>query len=249
MKPQKIHIICLPYSGGSAFAFQPLAEYWPKSWKVTTLSFPGRGRRIDEPLVYSMEELVNDCWDQIKENLNQPYVLFGHSLGSTLAFLLAHKALENNTPLPMHLFFSGTKGPSALIEKPYRYLFNKEDFKAKLQSYGGISEEILNDDVVFDFFGNIIRADFQAVETWQYAKQPLLDIPATVINGTKEEIAESDIQLWQKEFLVNVDFVKLEGNHFFLFAHAKEFVEILQKHLENTIEKYNEEALHESRTF
>lgn len=232
---QNIQLICLPYSGGSAAAFQPLIKYWPASWKVATLSFPGRGKRIRDPLVYTMEELVEDSWQQLKKNLQPPYILFGHSLGSILAYLLAHKAREEGEPLPLHLFLSGTEGPSVPQKKPYRYLFSKAAFKEKLKSYGGISAEILEDKDAFDFFEPFIRADFQAIETWQYFKKMSLNIPATVVTGTEEDMTEEEIEQWQKEFSSKVTFDKMKGNHFFLFDNAQQFVQLMQKKLQETL--------------
>ncbi|MFK7983171.1 MAG: thioesterase II family protein [Saprospiraceae bacterium] len=232
-----MQLICLPYSGGSSFAYQPLAAYWSKSWKVTTLILPGRGQRIGEPLVVNMEDLVNDCWQQIKNHLEQPYAFFGHSLGSRLAYLLAHKAREEGCSLPVHLFLSGTKGPSVPPTTPYRYLFSKTAFKNKLEEYGGISEELLNNADAFDFFEPIIRADFQAIETWKYYQKAALNIPTTVITGTAEEMTEKEVQKWQQEFSTKVAFIKMKGNHFFLFNHPQQFVALMQNHLQETLSK------------
>lgn len=228
---RSIQVICLPFSGGSGYAFQPLAKYYPENWEVKTITFPGRGQRIREALLYNMEDFLEDSWQQIKDLLHEPYVLFGHSLGGTLAYLLAHKAKKEGYPLPLHLILSGTEGPSVPTKTPYRYLISKADFKAKLISYGGISDEILNDEAAFDFFEPIIRADFQVIETWQYQEQPKLSIPITVITGTEEDMTQAEIQLWQKEFSNPIRFKQMSGNHFFLFEQPKAFVEIMKQAL------------------
>jgi len=225
-------IICLPYAGGSGFAFQSLEPFWPKSWKIKTLTYPGRGQKIEDALLYKMEELVEDCWLQIKDIIHTPYLLFGHSLGGRVAYLLAHKAKQNHKNLPTHLFISGTYGPSVLSKKPYRYSLPKMELKAILKNYGAIQEEILNDEDAFDFFEPIIRADFQVAETWQYSKKEKLSIPTTVITGTEEDMKESEILLWQKEFDLEVNFKKLSGNHFFLFDHAAKMVQLIEKQAE-----------------
>jgi surfactin synthase thioesterase subunit len=232
---QTIHFICVPYSGGSSFAYQRLVPYVPKNWKMTTLAFPGRGQRIREPLIYDLENLVQDSWQQLKDFSKEPYILFGHSLGATLAWLLVHKAMEEKSTLPVHLFLSGTDGPSNPPRLPYRYLLPKEDFKVKLKTYGGIPDEILNDEMAFAFFEPILRADFRAVETWKYTRKALLNIPATVITGTEEGIPEPNIRLWQKEFTSQIAFEKVDGNHFFLFENSQQFVDLLKRHLVNSL--------------
>jgi len=132
IKRRKVQVICLPFSGGSGFAFQPFTNYYPEYWNVITLTYPGRGQRIMEPLLRRMKDLVTDSWQQIKAQLIPPYVFFGHSLGSTLAYLLAHEARKEGYPLPLHLILSGTDGPSVPSSIPYRYLFPEQEFKAKL---------------------------------------------------------------------------------------------------------------------
>lgn len=232
---ESIQLICLPYAGGSAYCFQPLTEFWPENWRVSTISYPGRGERMGASLVYDMESLVEDCWIQIKGKIDKPYAILGHSLGSCLTYLLAHKIELENGPAPIHLFLSGTDAPSTPVETPYRYLLSKKAFQEKLLSYGGISNEILNNAEAFDFFEPIIRADFQAVETWKYKKRGRLTIPATIITGTEEKMKAADIQRWQDEFDTKIKFNKLPGNHFFLFEHPKAFVDIIAKDLKHTL--------------
>lgn len=195
------------------------------------MTYPGRGRRIKESLLLTMEALVEDSWRQIEASLYRPYVLFGHSLGATLAYLLAHKVRQECRPAPLHLILSGTDGPSVAPDFPPRYLFSKADFKDKLKSYGGIADELLNDEAAFDFFEPILRADFQIVETWTYTEKPKLDIPASVITGTEEDMTEAEIRSWQKEFNTQVDFKKMDGRHFFLFENPKAFVDLVQQQI------------------
>ena len=232
---EKLQLICLPYSGGSSFAFQPLAAYWPKNWQVFTATYSGRGHRIGEPLLMNMSDLLQDTWKQIKALVQKPYVLFGHSLGSTLAYLLAHKAIDEGYLPPKHLFLCGTDAPSILPKLPYRYLYSKKDFKTELNSYGGISKEILNDENAFDFFEPIIRADLQTVETWQYIERQPLNICATIITGTEETMKEAEILTWQKEFSTEVVFKKMKGKHFFLFDNPRQFVDLLRGELQKKV--------------
>lgn len=219
-----IQFFCLPYAGGSEFAFRPLAKYCPPSWNLSTLAYPGRGRRAEEPLVYTLEALVEDCWQQIKNQLQEPYVLFGHSLGARIAYLLALKIRATASPSPVHLILSGLAGPSVPMKASLRHLLPKTAFKSELKNYGGMPKAILNDEDAFSFFEPIIRADFQAIETWHYQAQPPLSMAATIITGTTDNMTEADIQLWQKEFSKPLNFERIAGNHFFLFEQPSTFI-------------------------
>ncbi|MEI6412345.1 MAG: thioesterase domain-containing protein, partial [Bacteroidota bacterium] len=104
-------------------------------------------------------------------------------------------------------------------------------FKAKLKSYGGFDAEILENEEAYEFFEPIIRADMQALETWQYQAQTPLDIPATVLSGTNEDITEAELRAWSLEFSGEIQFEVFEGDHFFLFEHAEAFSNILKQRL------------------
>lgn len=229
---QKLRVICLPYAGGSATAYQPLRAFWPKHWEISTLELPGRGRRLNEPLLTDLDALVEDCWQQISFLTDSPYVLFGHSLGATLAYLLTHRIRARNGTLPVQLILSGTDAPSIPAKQPYRYQFTRSELKTELKKYGGMPAEVLEDQEFFDFFTRIIRADLKAIETWIYHQRPPLKVPACVITGTQEEMSPSEVHQWQEEFLNPVKFIQLPGRHFYLFEQAAAFVELLASQAE-----------------
>jgi len=129
------------------------------------------------------------------------------------------------------LFLTGTDGPSVSYDLPFRYLLPKPSLQETLKSYGGISEELLENEEAFNFFEPIIRADFKVIETWQYQMFNPLDIPASVITGTLEGMSTRDIQAWQKEFSQPIDFLKLPGKHFFPFENPREFIKTLSNQL------------------
>ena len=230
---RSIKLFCFPYAGGSGYSFQPFDKYWPKNWEVKTITYPGRGHRFEEALLNNMDALLEDAWKQIEKE-TPPYVFLGHSLGSTLAFLLAHKAKAVGKQ-PVHIFLSGTGAPSYSDrnEEDQNYLLPKSAFKSLLKSYGGISNEILEEAAAFNIFEPIIRTDFQIVETWEYEDLPKLDIPATIITGTNEDLSDLEILHWKKEFCSNVRFIKMRGNHFYLFDAPEQFVNIIKGQLQN----------------
>lgn len=61
---------------------------------VSTFELPGRRRRFAQPLLRDCNEMARDLLRQMRPQLDQPYVLFGHSLGSLLAYLVARLARQ-----------------------------------------------------------------------------------------------------------------------------------------------------------
>lgn len=232
-----IQLIYLPYAGGGSHYYDNISSAL-KSIQTANLKInifevvlPGRVFRYQEPLPKTMEGQVADVWTQIKHLTNQPYAIFGHSMGSLLAYLCTHKAISVGTKTPIALFLSGLKAPSYLSANQKKHLLSYQDFKAKLKSYGGINQEILDDDSIFSFFEPMIRADFEAVETWHYETKPKLDIPTTVLAGTKEEFTDEALNAWQQEFKNKIDFVRLEGDHFYINHHTQKIAQIIQEQI------------------
>lgn len=232
MNKNKIRIWGLPFAGGGGHSFRTLEPHLNSAvLEFRTLELPGRGQRYAEPLLKSAEALAEDCWQQMYPHLQTPYVLFGHSMGSLLAYLLCHKISAKNYPLPERVFLSGRGGPGSSRREAQRYLQSKAALKDTLRNYGGIDDQILNEDAYFDFFEPIIRADFQVVETWEYVPKAPLNIPATVLGGTEEDITLEEYLGWQDVFLDPIDLKLFPGGHFFLFEHAQEFSEYIEHSL------------------
>lgn len=232
---QKIHttttLICLPFAGGSAHSFRPLEEHLGSFCRIKCVELPGRGWRFEEPLLRSADALAADAWEQIKPWTSGPYALLGHSMGGLLAYLVVHRARQAGRRLPVHLFLSGREGPSVPEDEDLRYLLPYDAFKAKITGYGGLPKEIWHDDEIFTFFVPIIRADFEAVETWRYRPRPRLNVPATVLTGTEEDMTEEEIRAWQKEFSGEVHFEYFPGGHFFIFEQAEAVAAVIRRRL------------------
>ena len=230
-----VTLICLPFAGGNKYSYRDFSTKMPSFIKISVLEYPGRGTRLREPLVQDMGLLVNDLYDQIRANMpEQDYAIYGHSMGGLAAYLLTIKLLENGHKPPMHIFITGTTGPSAVsrIEKK-RHLMEKEAFLAEIKELDGMPEEILENEELLHYFEPILRSDFAASENYVHVDRPPLNIPITVITGTGEDMEASDIQLWQKETNFAVDFKRMPGKHFFIFQHTYKIIEIISRKVVN----------------
>lgn len=226
-------LICFPYAGGGAQAFGPLLPFLEETLAVKEVQLPGRGVRFHEPLLDDISSIAEDVWKQVEGCLQPPYYLFGHSMGSLLAYITVHRIRRLGLPAPMHIFLSGRQAPSVPlpIEEQETYRLPRAEFKAKLQDYGGMHREILQNDEIFSFFEPIIRADFKALQAWEYQSQPLLEVPATILRGEADRITELDMQAWQLEFAKPIQMQTFLGGHFFLFEQAEKIAAIIQTSL------------------
>lgn len=230
---KNLYLFCLPFAGGNKYSYREFIEKAPLFLKPHSLEYPGRGSRIKEPLISDINVLVEDLYEQLKNIADRnEYAMYGHSMGGLLTYLLTIKMIKNNLRPPVHLFITGTTGPSAISRKEKaRHLMEKNDFIQEIKDLNGMPDEILQSEEMLHYFEPILRSDFQASENYIYEDHAPLDIPFTVITGTQEDMEIEDIELWQNETTFPVDFKKLPGNHFFILKYSREIMEIISKKL------------------
>lgn len=214
-----MHLITIPFAGGTSFSFRPIQNYLDQSIQVTSVEFPGHGTRFREPLINDLHSLVEDIYAQLPIN-GTPFALWGHSMGGIAAYLLAHLIRFHNRPLPIHLFISGSSAPSIPRREKSVYCLPRDAFIEKLNTYGGVPKEVLEETELMDLFLPVLRADFQALETYQYINTTPLPIPITAMYGNQEEINEKDVLAWQQESSLPLILKRYEGKHFFIFENA-----------------------------
>ncbi|MBL6449342.1 thioesterase [Fulvivirga sp. 29W222] len=224
-------VICLPFAGGSKYSFKEFEDYNCEGIDVVTLDYPGRGGRMREPLLSETVAIAHNLLPQAKALIgNEDYVVYGHSMGATVGFELVHFLMNAGLPQPAHLFVSGATGPAA-FSRTVRNWHNlpKDELLKILKDLNGMPEEILNNDEFFDFYEPIIRADFKAVESYAYKKRQPLNIPITVMNGTREPFDEQEVKLWGDETVFPVEYMKMEGHHFFIFDHVSTIINTIRE--------------------
>lgn len=233
---EKVKLFCLPFAGGNKYSYQPYVQLAPDFLEIIPLELPGRGARIKEDLLTNLDLLVNDAFNQIKDHLSEPYAIYGHSMGSIMGYLLTKKIIESGLDQPLYLFLTGCTAPCLIYEKDIpRHSLPKDEFIERLRDLGGCPEEILNDDSLMSFFEPILRADFEAVESYFYQETEPFDIPITVINGLDESIPYEDALHWQAETSEKIEVRQFPGGHFFIFDFPVEIVKIISRKLNSKV--------------
>jgi surfactin synthase thioesterase subunit len=227
----KINLIALPFAGGNRYCYRRLEQLLPTFIKLVALEYPGRGTRIREGLLTDIDLIVEDLYNQLRQLPNEKYAIYGHSMGGLLACLLTRRTIRGGLSAPVHLIITGTTGPSARSEDRKRHLLGKKEFLQEIRHMQGSPDEVLADEDVLEYFEPILRADFQASETYVHSKSDPLDLPFTIITGTEEDMTPQDVHAWQKESSLKVDFRRLPGKHFFIFDWPEKVAEIIARKL------------------
>ena len=229
---KKINVFCFPFAGGNKYSYRSFQQHAASELNIIPLEYAGRGSRSTVPLMSDIHEMAFDTYHQIKQMIREEdYVIYGHSMGAIVAFECLHLAIAEKQRLPLHFFASGAIGPSSKSRQTRNwYQLPRDQFIAKLKELEGCPEEIFSHPELLDFIEPIIRSDFRAMETYQYIKRPLLELPLTVITGTEEKMSEEELLLWTDETSYEVEFKKMKGKHFFIFGDLKNNIPQLITH-------------------
>lgn len=221
-------LYCLPYAGGNAYSYRALESHLAPGCRIAGVELPGRGRRTQEPLSFSMEALAGDVFAQLRPHLERGrYALFGHSMGAALAYLCLHRIKAAGLPYPEAVFLSGKRAPS-FVERKARHLLPRDEFVDVLRDLGGCPPELLQEKELLDYFEPILRADFQAVETWEPLKQPPLPVPLVVFRGLDDEVSRDEALAWKQETSAGFQLHEFDGDHFFIQRHWPKIARLIE---------------------
>ncbi|MFF4244636.1 thioesterase II family protein [Streptomyces sp. NPDC001822] len=212
-----VRLFCLPYAGGAASAY----ARWPASFggevEVCGIELPGRQSRFGEQPYTRMGTLVDALASAIEPELGLPYALFGHSMGSLVAFELARELRRRGITGPQVLFVSGGPAPQSRQARPR--VHDREDAVVidRMRSLGGISEEILAERELMELLLPTIRADFELIDTYAYRPGLPLACPVVAFSGTEDrDVPAARVRLWGEHTSAAFSHHELPGDHFFL---------------------------------
>ena len=221
-------IFFIPYAGGSRYSYFPFSNRKTDSVDVITVELPGRGTRYKDALQTDIHLIVDDLIDQIKNDLDSHYAIFGHSMGALVAFLLSRKLLSLNLSIPSHLFLSGCKSPNAMGVGDKRYLLPREEFINEVVRIDGDKGNIFRDERILEVFEPILRADIEAIDTYNHHHTVPLPIQFNVFAGTEDLIEDHELTSWRDNTIFPIDLVKLSGGHFFIFDHVEKIMSTIE---------------------
>lgn len=189
---------------------------------VTTINYPGRGSRVRETLLTEIEDLVDDCFEQVLMLMpsDDNYIIYGHSMGALIGFLVCKRLKKLDYKQPLKLVVSGHKAPKYPRDKKISHLPD-DLFWEEVTRYGGVPDDLAQYPDLIKFFIPILKADFQTIEAYEHQYERALHIPIDVFYGSDESITYETATDWELETTNTVTVRELKGNHFFIYPHKE----------------------------
>ena len=225
-------LVCLPFAGGGSNSFRNWVQFLPKQIELLAIEIPGRGQRLREPLRTRMDELVPDIASSLSKELDRPFALFGHSMGTLLGIELSHHLREEYQLEASHLFFSGRGAPQLPSKEKQIHQLPEDEFVKQIRNYNGTPKDVLNHQELMELMIPILRADFEVCETYSYSERPKLSCPLSVYGGLQDSAAPREsMQAWAKLTEGPFNLRMFPGDHFFILNNTHTLLSSLLKDL------------------
>ncbi len=218
-------LFIFPYAGGSPAAF---TKWTANNIETHIAHYPGRGSRFNEPAIKRLDVLVEHLLREIHPLLDKPFAFFGHSMGGLIAFELARSFRRLNLPRPTRLFISACGAPHIPGPNPSIHALPDDDFLEALKKFNGIPSEILNHPEALKILLPILRADFEAVETYRCTDGEPFELPIAVFGGLDDpRISREQLEGWAKQTTSRFESRYFPGGHFFINESRNAILEFL----------------------
>jgi surfactin synthase thioesterase subunit len=218
--------VCFPHAGGSASYYYALSELLAPAVEICALQYPGRQDRRSQPGIEKLSELADQASAAIAGLDDRPLALFGHSMGSTLAFEVALR-LQERGRCPVTLFASGYPAPSRLRGGN---VHRRDDagVVAELRLLAGTDPAWLEDPDLLAAFLPPIRSDYTAIETHPRDPGSTVECPITMFVGDNDpHTTLAEARAWQEHTSEPFDLQIYSGGHFFLDDHWQQVADAI----------------------
>jgi surfactin synthase thioesterase subunit len=183
--------------------------------EIVAVAYPGRERRITEPLVGSVAELADGVLPALLADVDRPFALFGHSLGALVAHAVAAR-LAGLGAGPAHVFVSGS-APPGTTSSPFTHTLPDAEFLAELTALQDSQDEVLSDPEVAAILLPTLRADIRAAELWSLTTGPKLSCPVTAFAAARDRMSPpEELRLWEPFAPAGFSCLELDGDHMFV---------------------------------
>ncbi|WP_278262532.1 alpha/beta fold hydrolase [Nocardia sp. AG03] len=212
----RIRLLCFPYAGGNAQSFVRWRRPLGDEIEVRPMQLPGHGERMGEPALHTWDGLLADIRHRVRDLLDRPIALFGHSLGALLAFECARMLTTEFAVPPVRLVVSGHRAPHLPLREAALRGLPDAEFLDRL-SERSRTLRALTDPAFRALLLPALRADFTVSETYEFTAAPPLTTPITALSGARDTDALPwELAAWREHTTGPFDSVSFPGDHFFV---------------------------------
>jgi len=214
-KPSDIRLLCFHHAGGSAAMYRKWPGLLPESIEPIAVQLPGRADRFGEPAFDRMAPLVDELVDAVRPLLDRPFACYGVSMGSRVAWALAHALRERAMPMPCLLFLACDVAPIH-DDGTWPWEGRTDGLEGYLREMGGTPPEVLAEPDLVRALVPTLGADLTVLSTHGFRPDVPLDVRIHGFAGADDWTAPPDrMAAWRVETTARFDLDVVPSGHFF----------------------------------
>lgn len=215
----RVRLFCFHHAGGAASAFRDWQGRLGPDVEVLPVQLPGRENRVREPAAASMAELVADLDAQLGPVLDEePYVLYGHSMGGLVAHELALARRQSGRRLPDRLIAGACPAPDRRPIGGVLSALPDSALVAMTLDGSRASDVLLSRPDWMRWMLALLRDDLRVCDG-RYGRdvdRSPLPVPFTVFAGLSDPLVSwGDVEPWARHTRAGCRVIQLPGGHFF----------------------------------
>ncbi|MBP2291307.1 thioesterase II family protein [Azospirillum rugosum] len=222
-------LVCFPHAGAGAAVYRDWHRHLDPRDELVAVRLPGRESRIAEPSLTAVADAVPGIMEALAPRLDRPLLLFGHSLGASLAHATARALVERGAP-PRLLAVSGRRAPHLPLRRTHSRTLDEAAFRNRIVALGGTPPEVLACADLMELMLPMLRADFIMSDEVDEPVPTPLPIPMLGFAGTDDaEVSVAEVAAWEAFAGAGFALHRLPGGHFFPHQHCREIVHTIMK--------------------
>jgi medium-chain acyl-[acyl-carrier-protein] hydrolase len=215
-----MRLFCLPFAGGGASIYRAWPAALPSWVEVCPVQLPGREERYSEPAHTSVTGVSRALARELTPWLDKPFAIFGHSMGALLAFETARALRHAGARMPAALLAAAYPAPQEAVTRTPIHQLPDRAFIEEMRRMEGTPEAVLANAELMAFMLPVLRADFEACDTYAFVEEQPLEVALAVYGGADDrEVDRAGLEAWRHTTRGAFSLRLFPGGHFFVQAH------------------------------
>ncbi|MDP2713169.1 MAG: beta-ketoacyl synthase N-terminal-like domain-containing protein, partial [Solirubrobacteraceae bacterium] len=221
---RRSHVVCFPHAGGGASFYRPWIRRFPADVAFSIVDYPGREERLDAPLQDDLGIVADGIAEDLLAIDAGPLQLFGHSMGSAIAFEVALR-IERERPGSLRRLVVSARPAPVACRPPLVSHLGDDALAAQIAAMGGTDEALLRDPEVRELVLPIIRNDYRLLERHRPDPAQRIDADVLVLGGADDPTVTADeLASWAGVTRGRAHRRTFAGGHFYLLDAAADVV-------------------------
>lgn len=213
--------LVFPHAGGSVVNYRPMAMALAAAGADTyVMQYPARADRFREPAAQTVHELAESLFDAAPWHELGPLRLFGHSMGSLVAFEFARLAEARGIEI-QRLWASAGPAPGE-VAGLRKLEVTDAALRAELAELGGTDPRLLADAEFLTLLLTPVRADYLAFNRYRCAPDVTISADITALGGRDDDrIGPALLARWADHTAGEHTVSLYDGGHFYHYDHIE----------------------------